>query len=154
MLHPPDRGNVARACHNERVTAVHRYRLRMSRVNRILRTVMFTVIALCFLPAVFGGGIDTSVRLLSAAGILSSIYGLRIILGPAVEVRPDGLRLLKAWPRRRDIAWYRILEVDIVPGFWMLDLRLNSGEAISLPCVENVDDLYERIEELRSKLDA
>ena len=126
----------------------------MSRLNRVLRTVLFSVIGLCFVPAVLGGSIDLSVRALSAAGVLSSIYGLRIILGPAVEVRPEGLRLLKSWPRRRDIAWYRILEVDIVPGYWMLDLELNSGEAISLPCVEHVDDLYERIEELRSKLDA
>jgi hypothetical protein len=136
------------------VTDVHRYRLRMSRVSRVLRTFVFVAIALCFVPAVIDGGIDLAVRALSLLGIVSSLYGLRVILGPAVEVRPEGLRLLKSWPRRRDIAWYQILEVDIIPGYWMLDIELNSGEQISLPCVERVDDLYERIEELRQLLDA
>ena len=142
------------ACHNGSVTAVHRYRLRMSRISRALRTVIFVAIALCFVPAVFDASVDLPARLLSVLGIVSSIYGLRIILGAAVEVRPHGLRLLKRWPKRRDIAWYQILEVDIIPGYWMLDIELNSGEQISLPCVERVDDLFERIEELRQRLDA
>ena len=131
-----------------------RYRLRMSPITRALRTVVLGAIGVCFVPALFGGNVDPGWRLLSLVGLLSSAYGLRIVLGPAVEVRHEGLRLMKSWPRRRDIAWYRILEVDIVPGYWLLDIELNSGERIELPCVEHVDDLYERIEELRQRLDA
>lgn len=131
-----------------------RYRLRMSPITRAVRTIVLGVIGVSFVPALFGANVELGWRLLSVVGFLSSAYGLRIVLGPAVEVRPDGLRLMKSWPRRRDIAWYRILEVDIVPGYWLLDLELNSGERIELPCVERVDDLYERIEELRQRLDA
>lgn len=126
----------------------------MNPITRVVRTVVLGAIGICFVPALFGANVDLGYRMLSLVGLLSSIYGLRIVLGPAVEVRRDELRLMKSWPRRRDIAWYRILEVDIVPGYWLLDIELNSGERIELPCVERVDDLYERIEELRSRLDA
>lgn len=126
----------------------------MSPVSRVLRSVLFVGIGLCFLPAVLSPELELGVRAFSLVGVLSSGYGLRIILGPAVEVRPEGLRLLKSWPRRRTIPWYRILEIEVVPGFWTLDVELNSGECFALPCVEHVDDLYESIQALRQNLDA
>jgi len=133
---------------------VRRYRLRMSPINRGLRSALFVAIALCFIPAVLSPELELGVRLFSLVGVASSAYGLRIILGPAIEVRPEGLRLLKSWPRRRTIPWYRILEIEVVPGFWILDVELNSGECFALPCVEHVDDLYEQIQSLRQNLDA
>lgn len=132
---------------------VVRYRLRMAPLTRILRSALLGFLGLMFLPAVVTAGVDTQWRILSIVGLVSSIYGLRIVIGPAVEVRPEGLRVLKRWPWRRDIPWYRIYQVDVVPGYWLLDLELNSGEQLELPCVEQVDDLFERIEEHRSRLD-
>lgn len=132
---------------------VVRYRLRMARLTRILRTILLAFLGLMFLPAVVTAGVDTQWRILSTVGLLSSIYGLRIVLGPAVEVRPDGLRVLARWPWRRDIPWYRIFQIEVVPGYWVLDLELNSGEQLELPCVEKVDDLFERIEHHRQRLD-
>ena len=126
----------------------------MSPFLRVLRAGVLAALGVCFVPALLADGVDLGWRALSLVGLLSSGYGLRIVLGPAVEVRPDGLRIMKSWPRRRDIPWYRIFEVEVVPGFWLLDIELNSGERIELPCVERVDDLYERIEELRQRLDA
>lgn len=130
-----------------------RYRLRMRALTRILRAGLLGFLALMFVPAVFTAGVDTEWRVLSTVGLLSSIYGLRIVLGAAVEVRPKGLRVLARWPWRRDIPWYRIYEIEVVPGFWVLDLELNSGEQLELPCVEHVDDLFERIETNRQRLD-
>jgi hypothetical protein len=126
----------------------------MSAINRVLRSALFVGIALCFLPAILSSELELGVRLFSLVGVVSSGYGLRIILGSAVEVRPEGLRVLKSWPRRRTIPWYRILEIEVVPGFWVLDIELNSGECFALPCVEHVDDLYEHIQSLRQNLDA
>jgi len=126
----------------------------MSVLNRATRSILFVGIACCFVPAVVNPDMELGVRLFSLVGIASSVYGLRIILGPAVEVRPEGLRVLKSWPRRRTIPWYRILEIEVVPGFWILDVELNSGECFSLPCVEHVDDLYENIQAQRQDLDA
>lgn len=130
-----------------------RYRLRMQPITRILRTILLGTLGVMFVPAVITAGVDLQWRTLSVVGLLSSIYGLRIVLGPAVEVRADGLRVFKSWPWRRDIPWYRIYQVDVVPGYWVLDLELNSGEQLELPCVEHVDDLFERIEEHRQRLD-
>ena len=50
-------------------------------------------------------------------------------------VRDEGLRVQKTWPHRRDIPWYRILATDVIPGFWNLELELNSGERVELPPV-------------------
>ena len=133
---------------------VVRYRLRMRSYTRVLRTLLLGFLGFMFVPAVFTQGVDAQWRILSIVGLVSSIYGLRIVLGAAVEVRPEGLRVLKTWPWRRDIPWYRIYQIDVVPGYWVLDLELNSGEQLELPCVEHVDDLFERIEEHRSRLDA
>lgn len=130
-----------------------RYRLRMQPITRILRTILLGTLGLMFVPAVITAGVDLQWRTLSVVGLLSSIYGLRVVLGPAVEVRDDGLRVFKSWPWRREIPWYRIYQVEVVPGYWVLDLELNSGEQLELPCVERVDDLFERIEEHRQRLD-
>ena len=130
-----------------------RYRLRMQPITRVLRTILLGTLGLMFVPAVITAGVDLQWRTLSIVGLLSSIYGLRVVLGPAVEVRADGLRVFKSWPWRREIPWYRIYQVEVVPGYWVLDLELNSGEQLELPCVEHVDDLFERIEEHRQRLD-
>jgi hypothetical protein len=132
---------------------VLRYRLRMRPLTRLFRTALLAFLALMFLPAVVAAGVDTQWRVLSVVGLASSIYGLRIINGPAVEVRPEGLRVLKSWPWRQDIPWYRIYQVEVVPGYWILDLELNSGQQIELPCVERVDELFAQIEEHRQRLD-
>ncbi len=132
---------------------VVRYRLRMRPLTRILRAGLLGFLVLMFVPAVVTAGVDLEWRVLSTLGLASSIYGLRIVLGSAVEVRPNGLRVLARWPWRRDIPWYRIYEIEVVPGYWVLDLELNSGEQLELPCVEHVDDLFERIETNRQRLD-
>ena len=49
------------------------------------------------------------------------------------------------WPQRRRIPWYRIDQVEVVAESWSLVVELNSGERLALPCVEHVDDLYERV---------
>ena len=73
---------------------------------------------------------------------------------PSSSVRPRGLRLQRNWPFRRDIPWYRILQIDVIPGFWNLEIELNSGERLALPCVEHLNDLYHRMEHHRQALDA
>ncbi len=125
----------------------------MSRFTRISRTILLSVLAIAFVP-MFLGGVDLQYRVLSLAGFASSLYGLRIVLGPSIEVRADGLTILQHWPFRRDLRWYQILEVDVIPGYWMLSIELNSGERIDLPCVEDVDALFDDIEERRHLLDA
>ena len=65
---------------------VVRYRLRMAPLTRILRSVLLGFLGIMFLPAVFTAGVDTQWRVLSIVGLVSSVYGLRIVLGPAVEV--------------------------------------------------------------------
>jgi hypothetical protein len=125
----------------------------MSRFTRISRTILLSLLALAFIP-MFIGGADLQYRALSLAGFASSLYGLRIVHGPTIEVRADGLTILKHWPFRRDLRWYQIFEVEVIPGYWMLSIELNSGERIDLPCVEDVDKLFEDIEERRHLLDA
>jgi hypothetical protein len=142
-----------RGCENDPVSSTG-YRLRMSSLRRVLLVVMLVLIALFFVPGTVSGALDLWWRGLSAAGILLSLIGLRIVLGPAIVVRSSGLRLQRNWPLRRDIPWYRILQVDVIPGFWNLEIELNSGERIALPCVESVDDLYEDLERHRTEIDA
>jgi hypothetical protein len=112
------------------------------------------VLSILFVPGLVDPALPTTVRLGSALGVALSAFGLRVVLGPAVVVRPEGLRIFTWWPRHRDIAWYRVYAVDVVPDRWLLELELNSGERIALPVVERVDDLYEQIEDLRQRLDA
>ena len=130
------------------------YRLRMRMWRRALLTGLLAVIALFFVPSIVAPGLQLWWRGLSLIGLLSAIAGLRILLGSVVVVRPRGLRLQRNWPIRREIPWYRILQIDVIPGFWNLEIELNSGERLALPCVENLDDLYHRMEHHRQALDA
>jgi (2Fe-2S) ferredoxin len=92
-------------------------------------------------------------RLFSVAGAVSCVVSLRIVLGPAVVVRPEGLRVQPSWPFRRDIAWYRILDVEVVPVLWVLDIELNNGQHVQLPAVERLNELYDLVEAHRHDLD-
>jgi len=109
---------------------------------------------LLFIPGAIVGGVDLWWRVLCGFGVLSCIAGLRILWGSVVVVRPQGLRVQRNWPLRRDFRWYRILAIDVVPGFWHLEVELNSGERITLPAVEDIERLYQLMEHHRQALDA
>jgi hypothetical protein len=130
------------------------YRLRMSPARRLVVTVVLVAAALFFVPGMLAPDLSWWWRALSSVGFLSALLGLRAVLGRVVLVGPAGLRLQKSWPLRRDIRWYRILQIDVIPGFWNLEVELNSGERLALPCVEHLDDLYETMERHRQALDA
>jgi hypothetical protein len=130
------------------------YRLRMPLWRRILLISLLSVIAVFFVPGIVAPDLAPWWRALSVVGLLTALAGLRILVGPAVVVRASGLRIQRNWPLRRDIPWYRILEIDVIPGFWNLEVELNSGERLSLPCVEDLEDLYRRMEHHRQALDA
>jgi hypothetical protein len=130
------------------------YRLRMSTFIRMWRTGISVVLGVLFLGLLFEATSPPLVRLGCVVGIGLSVFGLRTVLGSAVVVRTEGLRVFTWWPKHRDIAWYRVFAVDVVPEGWLLELELNSGEKVLLPVVERVDVLYEQIEDLRSRLDA
>ncbi|MCX7620723.1 MAG: hypothetical protein N2037_07780 [Acidimicrobiales bacterium] len=115
-------------------------------------TVMYSVLALISFGGVVADGGDPSWRLLSAIAFVLALWSIRIIHGRAIIVSDRYLRLQDRWPLKRDIPWYRILEVDVVPGLWTLEIELNSGLRIQLPCVEGFDDLYERIEQHRHEI--
>jgi hypothetical protein len=131
-----------------------RYRLAMRPAARVWRVVLYSVLGALFIPGLVDPAVTALFRLGAVLGIALAVAGLRIVLGPAVVVRDAGLRVFTWWPRHRDLAWYRVFAVDVVPGAWQLELELNSGERVLLPAVERVDELYERIEELRQHLDA
>lgn len=122
--------------------------------RRILLTCLLGVIGVFFVPGIVAPGLPLWWHGLSVLGVLTSIAGLKIVLGPVVVVRARGLLVQRNWPLRRDIPWYRILAIDVIPGFWNLEVELNSGERLALPCVENLDDLYHRMEHHRQALDA
>jgi hypothetical protein len=122
--------------------------------RRVLLTCLLGLVILFFIPGIVAPGLQLWWRALSAFGVLTALAGLRIVLGSVVVVRPRGLRIQRNWPLRREIPWYRILEIDVIPGFWNLEVELNSGERLSLPCVEHLDDLYHRMEHHRQALDA
>jgi len=109
---------------------------------------------LMFVPGVIAAGIDLWWRLLFLFGALACAAGLRILWGSVVVVRPSGLRVQRNWPFRRDFLWYRILAIDVVPGFWHLEIELNSGERITLPAVDDLERLYQLMEQHRQALDA
>ena len=129
------------------------YRLRRRTFVRVLWVVVY---GLCIF--LLASGIGTSPSLVwtavSVAGIVIALVGLRAVLGRAVLVESDALVLQPYWPRRRRLPWYRIDHVEVVPESWSLVVELNSGERIALPCVEQVDDLYERVERHRRALDS
>jgi hypothetical protein len=114
--------------------------------------VLVVCLALAVSWAVAGG--DWWFRALSAVVALASVAGLRILWGPVVVVRDAGLRVQRNWPLRRDIRWYRILAIDVIPGFWHLEVELNSGERLALPAVDDLDRLYRLMEQHRQALDA
>ena len=130
------------------------FRLRVSAVGRLWRTVVLVVGLLLFVPGALSGAIDVWWRLVYALGALSCVAGLRILWGAVVVVRPTGLRIQRNWPLRRDFLWYRILSIDVIPGFWHLEIELNSGERVTLPAVDDLERLYQLMEKHRSALDA
>lgn len=131
-----------------------RYRLAMSPLARGARVLVLAVAGAFFVALTLASGQEVSWRVLGGIGLVSTAVALRIVLGPAVVVRSGGLRVVRSWPLRRDIPWYRILDVEVVPVVWVLDVELNSGEHVELPPVEHLNELYHRIEELRHQLDA
>lgn len=133
--------------------AADRYRLRLHPIQRVLWTVLLVGCVLFLVPGAFAVGVDVPYRLLSVVGTALGVAGLHVVLGPSVVVRENGLRLQQRWPLRRDIPWYRIFQIEVVPGAWVLVAELNSGEQVQLPCVERVDELYASIEAHRQRLD-
>jgi len=131
-----------------------RYRLRMTRTRRAATVVLLVVVGVLLVPGIVGAGLELWWRALSLVGLASAVAGLRIVLGPVLVVRERGLLILRHWPLRRDIPWYRILQIDVIPGFWHLEIELNSGERIALPCVDDIDGLYRTMERHRQALDA
>src|SRR3954467_5010083 len=99
-----------------------RYRMRMSPVARVARVALLTFLALIFVPGVFASGLDLWWRVVSLVGLITSVLGIRMMVGAVLVVRDSGLRIQKNWPYRRDLPWYRILASDVIPGFWNLEL--------------------------------
>jgi hypothetical protein len=128
--------------------------LRISPLGRLLRSAVLLLGLLMFVPGVIAAGIDLWWRALFLFGGLACAAGLRILWGSVVVVRPKGLRVQRNWPFRRDFLWYRILAIDVVPGFWHLEVELNSGERITLPAVDDLERLYQLMEHHRQALDA
>ena len=131
-----------------------RYRLRMSPVTRVARVVLLSAVAVVLVPGVVFSGVEFWWRSVSLVGLVTALMGVRMMLGAVLVVRDDGLRIQKYWPYRRDLPWYRILASDVIPGFWNLELELNSGERVELPPVGDINGLYADIERHRTALDA
>lgn len=130
------------------------FRLHMRPFARVVRTI---VLAVCLVLAgswALAGTSDVWFRVVSGVVALACVAGLRIIWGPVVVVRPQGLRVQRNWPLRRDYPWYRILAIDVIPGFWNLEVELNSGQRLALPAVDELDRLYRLMEQHRQALDA
>ena len=130
------------------------FRLRVSTWGRVIRSIVLALGLVMFVPAALSGALDPWVRIFGALGALSCLVGLRILWGSVVVVRPQGLRVQRNWPFRRDIRWYRILAIDVIPGFWHLEIELNSGERLTLPAVDDLERLYQLMEYHRQALDA
>lgn len=126
----------------------------MRPVPRLLRTALLVVCLLLSASWAVAGALDPWVRVTAVAVALASVAGLRILWGSVVVVRDDGLRVMRNWPLRRDIRWYRILAIDVIPGFWHLEVELNSGQRLALPPVDDLDRLYRLMEHHRQALDA
>jgi len=130
------------------------FRLRMSMLGRLLRSAVLVLGLLLFVPGALTSQIDPWWRVFAVVGALACVSGLRILWGSVVVVRPQGLRIQRNWPFRREFRWYRILAIDVVPGFWHLEVELNSGERITLPAVDDLERLYQLMEHHRQALDA
>lgn len=130
------------------------FRLRVSAIGRAWRTLVLILGLVMFVPATLSGAIPGLWRVLLGLVVLFCLAGLRILWGPVVVVGPKGLRIQRNWPLRRDFLWYRILSIDVIPGFWHLEIELNSGERVTLPAVDDLERLYHLMEQHRSALDA
>jgi hypothetical protein len=126
----------------------------MSPLARTWRVVLLSIIAVFFIPGVAASDLDLWWRVVSLVGLVTAVLAVRMLVGSVIIVRDEGLRVQKNWPHRRDIPWYRILASDVIPGFWNLELELNSGERLELPPVADLNALYEDIERHRTALDA
>jgi len=131
-----------------------KYRLRLSPLSRWSRVALLTLILLFFVPGIFADGFPLWWRALSVIGAVTAVLGIRTLVGAVLVVREQGLRIQRSWPHRRDIDWYRILATDVIPGFWNLEIELNSGERLELPAVADLNALYDDIERHRTALDA
>jgi len=131
-----------------------KYRWRMRRTSRAIRVVVLLITVAFFVPGVVHAGISLWWRVVCLIGLVTALLAIRTVVGPVLVVRDEGLRVQKVWPKRRDIPWYRILATDVVPGFWNLELELNSGERVELPPVDDLNALYDDIERHRTALDA
>ncbi|MCD9623540.1 PH domain-containing protein [Rhabdothermincola salaria] len=130
------------------------FRLHMRPVPRVLRTLVLVLCAVLAASWAVAGDSALWFRVASALVALASLAGLRTLWGPVVVVRDDGLRVQKNWPLRRTYPWYRILAIDVIPGFWHLEVELNSGDRLALPPVVELDRLYRLMEHHRQALDA
>ena len=126
----------------------------MSRRRRVIQVTLLSLIGLFFLPGVADSQLTLWWRFVTLVGLISSVLAIRTVVGAVLIVSDKGLRIQKAWPYRREIPWYRILATDVIPGFWNLELELNSGERVELPPVADINALYEDIERHRTALDA
>ena len=130
------------------------YRLQYRFVTRVSWTMLLVFTTLFFAPIPFEATFDLWWRSMAVLAVACGVAGLRVLWGAAVVVGERGLRIYRPWwPLRRDLAWHRILATDIIPGFWFLEIEMNSGERIELPCVEHMDRLFDQIEEYRTRLD-
>jgi len=132
---------------------VVRYRLRMSRTARVGCSVLYAVIGVVLAVGAVTAGVDTAYRVVCVIGLGSVAFSLRAILGTVIVARDDALVVQRYWPVRRVVPWYRIEVVDVLPGFWNLELQLNSGERIELPPVDELDELFRLVEHQRTHLD-
>jgi hypothetical protein len=130
------------------------YRLQYRLVTRVSWSLALVFTTVFFVPIAVSNSFELWWRVLSAAAVVCGLGGLRVLWGAAVVVGQRGLRIYKpSWPMRRNLVWHRILATDIIPGFWFLEIEMNSGERIELPSVEHMDDLFTQIEDYRTRLD-
>ncbi len=130
------------------------YRLHLKLWRRIVTVAILVLCGLFFLSGVVASDIDFWWRLFSVLGLVLAVLGLRTVLGHVVVVGPKGVRIQRNWPIRREFQWHRILLIDVIPGYWHLEMELNSGERVVLPAVEKVDELYRQMEKFRTAIDA
>jgi len=89
----------------------------MSMLGRLLRSAVLVLGLLLFVPGALTSQIDPWWRVFAVVGALACVSGLRILWGSVVVVRPQGLRIQRNWPFRREFRWYRILAIGVVPSF-------------------------------------
>ena len=69
------------------------YRLQMTVFGRIRRIALYIVLGALFVPGLVDGGSPLIVRAGCLLGLALAGLGLRVVLGPAVVVRTEGLRI-------------------------------------------------------------